>query len=252
MPDDIKYKNVTTAAAGDQTKYMATENMDSTIEFYITSPTTNPMYLFFPSSSEKKVNLWLSTTFDEDTQSYTGHQFLNYFFETQYYAIQKIGDFDADQQFSLICTIANEYAFMKDQWFYQLDQNAVNEALTKLKEGAMDITDFSDTYIKGTVTAKDGQILMTTIPEEGGWTIKVDGKKVESVTLAGALIGIPVSAGTHTIEMSFFPQGLALGIVLLVIGVVITIIFWLSDYNKLGKVIASISGNNKKKSSASK
>lgn len=246
MPDDLKYKNVTTAAAGDQTKYMATENMDSTLEFYITSPTANPMYLFFPSSSEKKVNLWLSTTFDEETQSYTGHQFLNYFFETQYYAIQKIGNFDAGQQFSLICTIANEYSFMKDQWFYQLDQNAVNESLTKLQEGALNVTDFSDTHIKGSVNAKDGQILMTTIPEEPGWTIKVDGQKVEPVILAGALIGIPVSAGTHTIEMSFFPKGLGLGIVLLVIGAAITVVFWLSDYNKLGKVVSSIKGNNKK------
>lgn len=244
-PDDLIYKNVTTENAGDQTKYLATENMDSTLEFYITSPSDNPMYLFFPSSSEKKVNLWLSTHFDEDSQSYTGHQFLNYFFETQYYAIQKIGDFEANQQFSLICTIANEYAYMKDQWFYSLDQNAVNEALTKLREGAMNVTKFSDTRIEGTVNAKEGQILMTTIPQEGGWTVKVDGQKVETVTLAGALIGIPVSAGSHTIEMSFFPQGLGIGIVLLIIGIAVTVVFYLSDYNKLGKIVASVNKGKK-------
>lgn len=247
MPDDMKYKNVTTADAGNQTKYMATENMDSTIEFLITSPNQNPMYLFFPSASEKKVNLWLSTAFDEETQAFTGHEFLNYFFETQYYAIQKIGDFEANQQFSLICTIANEYAFMKDQWFYTLDQNAVEASLTKLQEGAMNITKWSDTHIEGNVTAQDGQILMTTIPEEGGWTIKVDGKKVEPVTIAGALIGIPVSAGSHEIEMKFFPQGLALGIVLFIIGAVVTVIFYLSDYKKLDKVIANLKGTNKAK-----
>ncbi len=243
MPDDLKYKNVTTAAAGDQTKYMATENMDSTMEFYITSPSADPMYLFFPSSSEKKVNLWLSTEFDEETQSYINHDFLNYFFETQYYAIQKIGDFDAGQQFSLICTIANEYAFMKDQWFYQLDKEAVENSIAKLKEGQLNITDFSDTKIEGTVTAKEGQIFMTTIPEEPGWTIKVDGKKVEPILIADALIGIELGAGEHTIEMSFFPKGMALGIVLGIVGAVITVLFYLSDTNKLGKIIT----NTKKK-----
>jgi len=246
MPDDIKYKNVTTADAGNQTKYMATENMDSTIEFYITSQSDNPMYLFFPSASEKKVNLWLSTEFDEETQSYVNHNFLNYFFETQYYAIQRMGDFEAGQQFSLICTIANEYAYMKDQWFYQLDTAAVDSALAKLKEGAMTVTKHSDTHIEGTVTAQEGQILMTTIPEEGGWTIKVDGKKVEPVLLADALIGIPVTAGTHEIEMSFFPQGLGLGIVLLIVGAGITVVFYLSDYNKLNKIIAKAKGTKKK------
>ncbi len=243
MPDDLKYKNVTTAAAGDQTKYMATENMDSTLEFYITSPSADPMYLFFPSSSEKKVNLWLSTEFDEETQSYINHDFLNYFFETQYYAIQKIGDFDAGQQFSLICTIANEYAFMKDQWFYQLDREAVENSIAQLRAGQLNITDFSDTKIEGTVTAKDGQVFMTTIPEEPGWTIKVDGKKVEPILIADALIGIELEAGEHTIEMSFFPKGLGLGIVLGIVGIALTVLFYLSDTNKLSKIIS----NTKKK-----
>ncbi len=237
MPDDLKYKNVTTAAAGDQTKYMATENMDSTLEFFITAPSTDPMYLFFPSSSEKKVNLWLSTDFDEETESYKNHDFLNYFFETQYYAIQRIGNFDAGQQFSLICTIANEYAFMKDQWFYSLDQAAVEASIAKLREGQLNITDFSDTKIKGTVLAKEGQVFMTTIPEEGGWTIKVDGQKVEPILIANALIGLELTPGEHEIEMSFFPDGLGLGIVLAIVGLAITVFFYLSDTNKLNKFV---------------
>ena len=245
MPDDLKYKNVTTADAGNQTKYMATENMDSTLEFYITSPEDDPMYLFFPSSSEKKVNLWLSTNFDEETQSYTGHEFLNYFFETQYYAIQKIGDFNAGQQFSLICTIANEYAFMKDQWFYQLDRDAVRSSLTKLQEGAMNITKFKDTVIEGNVTAKDGQILMTTIPDEPGWTVKVDGKKVDTVVIADALIGIPLTPGTHTIKMTFFPKGLKLGIILCIIGLAATVFFYIREYNKTDAVKKLFKGSAK-------
>ena len=35
---------------------------------------------------------------------------------------------------------------------------------------------------------------MTSIPYEPGWTIKVDGKKVEPIALADALIGIRVPA----------------------------------------------------------
>ena len=38
-----------------------------------------------------------------------------------------------------------------------------------------------------------------------------------------ALIGIPVSKGTHTVEMSFFPKGMAAGIIISLAGIIIVV-----------------------------
>ena len=74
--------------------------------------------------------------------------------------------------------------------------------------------------------------MFTSIPDEGGWTIKVDGQKVEPVKLANCLIGIPMSAGTHKVTMRFFNPGLALGIVLSIAGIIICVVFYMMDSPK--------------------
>ena len=44
--------------------------------------------------------------------------------------------------------------------------------------------------------------------------MKVDGQSVKADTVDGALLHIPLSAGMHTVEMYFIPQGFVLGAVI--------------------------------------
>ena len=71
--------------------------------------------------------------------------------------------------------------------------------------------------------------MFTTINNEPGWTVWVDGVKTTTVTVAGALMAVPVSAGTHEIEMKFFPAGLALGMILTAVGIVIIVIMGIME-----------------------
>ena len=73
-------------------------------------------------------------------------------------------------------------------------------ALDTLRDGEWVIDEHTDTYLSGQVTAGEDEILFTTIPYEPGWSITVDGEKVEPVKLVGSLIGINVPAGTHTVN----------------------------------------------------
>ena len=51
---------------------------------------------------------------------------------------------------------------------------------------------------------------------QGGDVYKrqVDGQSVKADTVDGALLHIPLSAGMHTVEMYFIPQGFVLGAVI--------------------------------------
>ena len=78
------------------------------------------------------------------------------------------------------------------------------------------------------VTAEKDGIMFTTISWEPGWTIKVDGKETKPVKLCDALIGVPLTAGEHEIEMTFFPEGLRTGIIFSISGLIaiIALIFF--------------------------
>ena len=52
--------------------------------------------------------------------------------------------------------------------------------------------------------------------------------------MAGGFIGIKMEPGTHEVEMSFFPAGMPLGIVLTIAGIGLVVVFFMIDNNKKG------------------
>lgn len=211
--DRIVPENAKPSTYGTHTKYVTRiEGENSHIEFLLTAPTEDMIYVYFPSSYERKVNLWLNK------------DFVDYYFEGGNKVIQPLGRFSVGDELSVITTITekNEVLFA-DEYFYYLDEEAFQRSVEELKENPLEIESFKENHIKGTVNADEDGILFTTISYEPGWTIKVDGEKVEAVELVDALIGIPVSAGEHTIEMSFFPKGMTVGIIISMGGIIIVV-----------------------------
>ena len=97
---------------------------------------------------------------------------------------------------------------------YTMDVEKYQEAMTVLAEGGIDITESSSTRLVGTVTAKEDGLLFTSIPYDESWTVTVDGEKVEYEEIAGALIGLQLTAGTHEIRFTYVPRGFVYGLVI--------------------------------------
>lgn len=74
--------------------------------------------------------------------------------------------------------------------------------------------------IKGTVNiTDDSSWMMTSIPFEKGWTVKVDGKVVETAKVWDSLLAYKITPGEHTIEMSYLPDGFVLGFIISTISI---------------------------------
>lgn len=203
--DDILTENAKPSTYGTHTKYVPrVEGENSHIEHIFTAPTSDMIYMYLPSSYERKVNVWLN------------HDFLDYYFEGGNKVIQTLGRFEPGEEISLITTITEEKneVLFADRYFYYLDEAAFKEADEKLKQHPWEIDSFEEDHITGSVTADKDGILFTTISWEPGWKILVDGVETEPVKIADALIGIPVTKGTHTVEMKFFPKGMTVGIII--------------------------------------
>lgn len=98
---------------------------------------------------------------------------------------------------------------------YAFNEENFIAAYQALSQESLTLTEFTNTLtetrLAGTVTAAGDCTLFTSIPYEKGWTVLVDGTPVEAEEFAGAFLSIPLTAGTHTIEMTYLPQGLPEG-----------------------------------------
>ena len=108
-----------------------------------------------------------------------------------------------------------------------LDKEILDAGYEVLKHGAINIEEFKDTYIKGTVRAGEEKMLYTSINFDEGWTVKVDGVNTPVVKIADALIGVNLSEGEHTIEFSYEPQGLKLGIIVSAITLILLLVIFI-------------------------
>lgn len=92
------------------------------------------------------------------------------------------------------------------------DEQAFEAAYEKLSDSMMEVTEFSSDYVRGTITAKEEGILMTSVPAMDGFTVYVDGKMQEYEKVGDALIGISLPEGEHTIEFRYCTPGFWIGL----------------------------------------
>ena len=98
---------------------------------------------------------------------------------------------------------------------YKLDGETLDRAVQVLEENRLHVTGHGRNWLEGSVTAPaDGSFLYTSIPNIPGWTVTLDGRKVEPHSFCG-LILLPLHfAGNHTVSFRYTPPGLIPGFVL--------------------------------------
>lgn len=101
-----------------------------------------------------------------------------------------------------------------DLYAYTLNQSAFKKGYQALSEGALKISEFKDTSVKGELFARENQMVYTSIPFDKNWTVYVDGLEVyeENVfALSDGLLAFTIGPGTHEIEFKYQSKGLLFG-----------------------------------------
>ena len=162
------------------------------------------------------------------------------------YCIISLGTHPVGTKLSMRLTIANDQnaTIIKQPYFYYYNPEVFQPDIDSLKDAQLQVEKFSDTYIKGTVTASEGEILFTSLPYQDGWTVKVDGKKVEHLEVMKAMIGVELTPGTHTVTFSYTPPGFVMGVVLFILGIGMLVLFYRYD-KKNNKVLIAAARSKK-------
>jgi uncharacterized membrane protein YfhO len=66
-------------------------------------------------------------------------------------------------------------------------------------------------------------MLVTTIPYDKGFNIKVNGQKVNTEIVNQYFLGAPLAQGTQHVEITFTMTGFYIGMIVTIIGIIITL-----------------------------
>jgi len=229
---------------------------DETSGYDLLSKETVDVYFYAPTSAE---NLTATITgADGVTKTKT-------FSSTQQNYICHIGDVTPS---STIAVKSNNGSAVTTLYAYVFDKDAFVSYFNIANSQGLNVTEFSDTNIKGEITANASGLMLTSIPYDEGWTIYIDGKEVEpeqtniieeqekfsevnaaegaepfSIYDEGkyALLAVPVEAGTHTIEFSYTPKGFIPGLLIsflsLIVFLVLTFLNELTNFFNSRKTV---------------
>lgn len=88
-----------------------------------------------------------------------------------------------------------------------------------LSNQSMEMTEFSDTKIEGTISAQKDGVFMTSIPYDEGWTVYVNDEKVETCRVLESFLGVELPKGDYTIKMVYQCPGLVKGLITTLFGI---------------------------------
>lgn len=112
---------------------------------------------------------------------------------------------------------------------YALHEDLFEQAYSKLADEQFEITSFSDTEIKGNITALEKGVLYFSIPYEKGWSVYVDGEKADTFAVLNSMMGIEVENGSHEIVLKYSPDGFSAGLIISITALVLLILSVLAE-----------------------
>lgn len=106
---------------------------------------------------------------------------------------------------------------------YTLESSRFIEAFNILNNNSLNVSEFTNNKITGTVNASKDTTLICSIPYDKGWSVYIDGKKAETNDIYGALISVNVPAGEHTVTLKYMPVNFILGCIITSLCIIILI-----------------------------
>lgn len=186
-------------------------------EFTFTASREEPLYVYLPTARLKRASIAVN---GRDLGTY---------FDIRRYDVVYLGRFEEGETVTFTLRAQEDELFFKDAYFYYEDMERTAAAAESLAAQPYDIQRFTSSRFQGTVTAAgERTLLMTTIPADEGWTVRVDGKRVEPVKVLDALWAVPLTPGTHAVEWRYVPKGVEAGAALTAVSllVLLALVLW--------------------------
>ncbi|MBO4579703.1 MAG: YfhO family protein [Clostridiales bacterium] len=207
------------ALANSDIYYRQSEKLPIVIEYEFIAPNTRELYL----------NLSVPSTLNDCTIYCNGIE-LSFATEGTFYSqILRLGAFEEGEKVKVsILADCNKF-ILQDINVAYFDYTVFDEQFDKIDKSQVSLKSFEDGFVSFDCNVKAGKKVVTTIPYEKGWTLKIDGKEAQIKPYQDALIGFDVPEGNHVAELTFVAPGTVPGIMVSCLGVVLLLAYAAAD-----------------------
>ena len=214
------------------------ESIETPYVTFSAEMTANAELLFFlPTNYPREVALELTVTRGESSTTKDSGTFN----ANETSCIRSLGMLEEGDQIDLKMELTKRKLYwIKDATcFYYINWSAFENAMARLSKNQMQIEEYTERSFKGSYTATDKrELVMTTIPYDNGWNIRIDGVSVEPEKAFGTFLAFYVDGEigeTHTVELVYMPRTIVIG---LIISCFFTLLFialiFIDKYRKIG------------------
>ena len=107
-----------------------------------------------------------------------------------------------------------------------LDRAVFDRAYEALSASALELTHFENTRVEGSIQCNRDGVLYTSIPQDGNWKASVDGEPAQLVTIGGAMCGLILPEGYHTVCFTYENRAFSTGWKISLLSLLTFIVLW--------------------------
>ena len=111
-----------------------------------------------------------------------------------------------------------------------LNNTRFREGYEILKASTLELTRFRNTLVEGTITCNRDGLLYASIPQNGSWTVLVDGEEAEIRLVGDCMIGVELTEGTHTVSYVYRNEAFSIGWKISLCSGLILLVLYLAVY----------------------
>ncbi len=212
---DMTTANCDLGFAGGHSKYTPEDSTSSAYLIYeFTTSRSGDVYFYLPSLYPRQVELIVN-----------GKEYTDFYTEDTSRAML-LGYFEEGESVKLKVRLKADVLYVKTnvECFYYLDDQVFSDCMSALSRTQLVVDEkYTDDHITGILsTVVSGQTILTTIPYDEGWSVKINGKEVEYYKTLDSLIAFDIEeAGDYEVEFVYRSKAFVYGLACTIFFVVI-------------------------------
>lgn len=187
------------------------------VNYTLTVPSHTQLYISLP-------NLTFANENSETVQISVKNMSINFTVDNAF-SFFNVGYFDREQEVEITVSFpGNQQVSFDSPTFYRLDTLVYQRAIEQLNSKEISVVTKGNTIEANYETNKQASLLFT-LPYDKGWSASQDGTSLTIHRAQNGFMKVNVEKGKGTIKLVFIPQGLKLGIVCLLSGILLFILY---------------------------
>ena len=90
-------------------------------------------------------------------------------------------------------------------------EDVFREGYEKVSASTLELSTFRNTFLEGTIRCDRDGLLYTSVPQNGNWSVSVDGEEADILLVGDCMVGVELTEGTHQVTLSYHNKAFSLG-----------------------------------------